>query len=134
MTTNSLAMKLKVLRWIALATGSLVNIWLAKFAFLIGAYFFGDLFDGDGQPFELNTLDIILLFSMLLSIASIIIAWFHRKIGGLPVTLFAVILIMANAHEVILRAEWPFYVLLFSGILLLFDGYANSWLSKAQEI
>ena len=123
-------MKLKIVRWFALLIGTVVNVWLFTFLGLFIVHFIGELIDGDEELFGFKTSQNIEFFILSLSVVSIVIAWFKSKIGGFLITLSAILFLIFNVAYSLRRSEFPIYVLLFSGLLLLFYVYYNEWQTK----
>lgn len=129
--TTKESMKFKNLRTIALIIASVIIIYFAGIFIIIAAHFVQELTDGDSEPL-FQFLDVYMSIFLFLSIVSVIIAWFKNYVGGILVTASAIALIFSNLNDLHL-GRWPQYILLFSGILLLFFVRYNKWLLKREQ-
>ena len=132
-------MKLQRLRWIALVSGSLANIWNLITVIFIGANLINDLSDGEGVYSGMG-IHVLIFLCLILSLISIILAWFKSKIGSFLITISAIIAILLLLIEQINSFLWSYdviiiqVVLILSGLLLLYYTYNNKRLLIKEEI
>ena len=124
---------LQILRLVALLGATIVNLWIFPILFIYGAHFIDELFNGDGQAFGFDAIQNLMFFGMTLSVASVIIAFFRSFTGGVLIILSSLLLIVFDFAEEMRRPDWPLYLLILAGLLLLYYVYVKRILRKTND-
>ncbi len=123
---------LKILRLIALLSGSVLSFFFAGTVIFGGAFFIEEL--TIDNPLQLDK-DLVLeffgLLSAILIILSVVIAWFKSKLGGLLITVSAMLHIISVSEPEIL---WMQISIIPVGIILLVSPSNSRSISKKEEI
>ena len=121
-------MKQPVIKWIALISGSLANIWNLLIGIFIGANLINDL-SGDEGMYSGMGIHILIFLCLILSLISIVLAWFKSKIAGFLMVISAIVAMLLFLLEKIDRFLWNYdvviiqVVLILVGLLLLYHAY-----------
>ena len=122
---------IKILKWIALISGSVLCIFFTGLVLFGGAYFIDGL--TNETPLQINqelVLEFLGLLTAILIIVSVVISWFKSKLGGLLITVFVIVHIIAvNEPEIL----WMPISIIPVGLILLLSPSKSRLVSKDQE-
>ena len=117
-------MKHSIFRWTALVIATAINIQFSLIAVIfLGANLINDFQIGDKSDLSLS--ESLFILGYVLCIVANVIAWFKSKIGGILITLFAILLIILPESLTLSEKLWQPYVLIAAGLLLFYYALYN---------
>lgn len=116
-------MKLKIILWSALATGSVLGVFIAGAAIFAGAYFLDGVTNETQRVIDMELIEEALgLLAAFLIVVAVVIAWFNHRLGGILIFAFSILHILFGYEPEI---AWLQIAILPVGPLLLLYVYYN---------
>ncbi len=116
-------MKLKIILWSALVTGSVLGVFIAGAAIFAGAYFLDGVTNETQRVIDMELIEEALgLLAAFLIVVAVVIAWFNHRLGGILIFAFSILHILFGYEPEI---AWLQIAILPVGPLLLLYVYYN---------